>query len=118
MLRAYSMILIGAASLVFSACGTSDDPAQPGELNLTGSWSGSLTVTTAAGSFVGPAMLTITHSGTNVSGDIDLEHDAPLSVAGSLSGTVLTITMTPAQGRATIATSTRLRSCFQLQRRR
>ena len=98
MLRAYSMILIGAASLVFSACDTSDDPAQPGELNLTGSWSGSLTVTTAAGSFVAPAMLTITQSGSNVSGDIDLEDDAPLSVAGSLSGTVLTITMTPAQG--------------------
>ena len=98
MMRDCSMILIGAACLVFSACGTSSDPAQPGDLNVTGSWSGSLTVTTAAGSFVGPAVLSITQTGTNVTGTMDFEDDAPMSVAGSLSGTVLTITMTPAQG--------------------
>ncbi len=97
MMRGCSMILIGAACLAFSACETSDDPAQPGDLNVTGSWSGSLTVTTAADSFVGPAVLSITQTGTSVSGAMDFGDDAPLSVAGSLSGTVLTITITPAQ---------------------
>ena len=92
-----SFIIATVFTVIVVVGGCESDPSGT-NLQLTGSWAGTLTVTTSGGMFSGAAVLTLIHSGTSVTGSLDFEDDEPLSAAGSLSDATLTLVVTPAQG--------------------
>jgi hypothetical protein len=72
---------------------TDDD--DDGEINLTGRWSGGMSVTTATSSLNTAVTLVLSQSGTNVTGQMIFAGEEDIGVAaGTVEGNVLTVTGT------------------------
>jgi hypothetical protein len=94
MKRLSTCILVAAcAAAVASGCGSSTSPSQ---LNLTGGWHGTLTITVQGGSGAMSVFYSLNQSGSTVTGTSIIGDDPSASISmATLSGNTLTITSHP-----------------------
>ncbi|MDO8665283.1 MAG: hypothetical protein Q7J79_01625 [Gemmatimonadales bacterium] len=91
MLRRIRLTLLSAALPFALACG---DSSGPGSINLSGTYTGSMTATSGGFSVPGTLTFTLSQSGTSVSGTWTNSFGASGTGTATLSGTTLTLTLT------------------------
>jgi hypothetical protein len=82
----FASILVAFCTTMMTGCGGGGDDG--GGANITGTWTGTGTITGHSGSY--PTTLKLTQSGSTVSGDWDT-----YGVSGTFDGTTLSLTLTP-----------------------
>ena len=102
--RASRIVLALALTLGMLGCRSSTDPSKTETLNLAGNWSG-----TSGTSDVppNPTVATLTQNGSAIGGTFKLREVVPCTLSGSISGSVLTLTIDcPAGGFAAFGSAT------------